>query len=189
MSHPFEALPAGRRARVFLPLLAATLVVWAAAAVIDRPLETPAAPLGIISFELAGDLATARQMIASWDEPAREHALLGLGLDFLFLALYSTTIGLACVWAAGVLRTRRWPLAAVGLPLAWGQWLAAALDAMENVALIILLLRATTDPWPRIAWWCAAPKFGLVVAGLLYAAYGAAAWLTASPGSTPRSTR
>src|SRR5437899_2321809 len=83
-----------------------------------------AAPLGIISFELAGDLATARQMIGSWDEPAREHALLGLGLDFLFLALYSTTIGLACVWAAGVFRTRRWPLAAVGLSLAWGQWLA-----------------------------------------------------------------
>ena len=27
------------------------------------------------------------------------------------------------------------------------------------------------------------------MAGLLYAAYGAAAWLTASPGSTPRSTR
>src|SRR5439155_20520834 len=26
-----------------------------------------------------------------------------------------------------------------------------------------------------LAWWCAAPKFGLVVAGLLYSAYGAAA--------------
>jgi hypothetical protein len=93
------------------------------------------------------------------------------------------------VWAAGALRARRWPLAAVGGTLAWGQWLAAALDAAENTALIILLLRATVDPWPRIAWWCAAPKFGLVAAGLLYAVYGAAARLTASPGSTPRSTR
>src|SRR5207245_11764260 len=120
-----------------------------------RTAETWAATVGYNTLVRAGDLATARQIIGSWDEPAREHALLGLGLDFLFLALYSTTIGLACVWAAGVLRTRRWPLAAVGLSLAWGQWRAAALDAMENVALIILLLRATSDPWPRIAWWCA----------------------------------
>src|SRR5438445_7091250 len=78
MSHPFEALPAGRRPRVFLPLLAATLVVWAAAAVIDRPLETPAAPLGI-------------RPLLDDDRPG--------------------------VWAAGVLRARRWPLAAVGVPL------------------------------------------------------------------------
>ena len=189
MSHPFAALPAGRRARVFLPLLAATLAVWAAAGVIDRPDETAAAPLGIVSFELAGDLPTARRIIESWDGPAREHALLGLGLDFLFLALYSTTIGFACVWAAGVLRARRWPLAAAGASLAWGQWLEAVLDATENTALIVLLLREVTDPWPRIAWWCAAPKFGLVAAGLVYSAYGAAARLTASPGSIRRSTR
>src|SRR5437879_7157290 len=81
MSHPFEALPAGRRPRVFLPLLAATLVVWAAAAVIDRPLETPAAPLGI-------------RPLLDDDRPG--------------------------VWAAGVLRARRWPLAAVGVPLGVG---------------------------------------------------------------------
>ena len=62
MSHPFAALVAGKRARVFVPLLAATLAVWAASAVIDRPVETPAAPLGIVSFELAGDLSSARQI-------------------------------------------------------------------------------------------------------------------------------
>ncbi len=185
MPHPFKAIPPGQRWYVFLPLLVVTLLLVASMNVIGEPLITDAAPNGIVSFELAGTVARARQILDSWDQVARLHAAFSLGLDFLFLVAYSTTIGFGCAWAGDVLARQRWPVAGVGVPLAWGQWLAALLDAVENVALITMLLGTVAAPRPAIARWCALPKFLLVGAGLLYAAYGGLAGL---PGRISRRT-
>jgi hypothetical protein len=172
MRHPLDAIPAGRRRTLFAPLVVLTLGMTAVMAVVDRPLRTSAAPRGIVSFELAGDAATSARIIDSWDERARRYAAFGLGLDFLFLCAYSTSIACACLWAGGVFGARGLALAGAGPPLAWGQWLAALLDAEENSALAVLLLAGVRDPWPRVAWVCASLKFLLVAAGLLYAAAG-----------------
>ena len=91
-----------------------------------------------------------------------------LGLDYLFMVAYSTTIALGCLWAADAFRARLPGLAAAGPWLAWGQWVAGLCDAVENVALTVMLLGGVADPWPGLAWWCATPKFVLIVAGLLY---------------------
>lgn len=59
----------------------------------------------------------------------------------------------------------------IGLPgtmLAWGQLLAAGLDGIENMALARMLFGAVAAPWPQIASICAAAKFGLVAAGIVY---------------------
>ena len=169
MRHPLAAIPAGRRARVFVPLLVATFALMLGVfAPIEAELRTPECPQGIVSFELAGDETTAEEIIASWDARARLVAAFGLGIDYLFLVVYSTTIALGCVWAAGVLGAVSPALAALGMLLAWGQWLAAVLDAIENVALWTLLRDGVRPPWPAVAWWCAAPKFALVVAGILF---------------------
>ena len=169
MRHPLQNWVSGR---VFVPLLVATLVVMAAMNGAGKPLFTAAAPQGIISFELAGDVPTTQAILDSWDSLTRVYAGFGLGLDFLFMPLYSTTIGLACLWAAGVWRNNRL-LAGVGGWLAWSQWLAAALDAVENIALWHSLVNGPTAPWPRLAWGYAEVKFGLVLLGLSYAASGA----------------
>lgn len=63
--------------------------------------------------------------------------------------------------------------AALGRRLAWGQGLAALLDWVENIALLVVLLEAPVAPWPQVAWGCAVPKFGLVALGLCYVAAGA----------------
>jgi hypothetical protein len=167
--HPFEALRADKRKFIFLSLAALTLVVMGVLNVIDGPLETAAAPQGIVSFELAGDGPSAQAILDSWDCQARAHAGFSLGFDFVFMLLYSSTIGLACVWAARVLPGRYRSLVAVGLMLAWGQWLAALLDMVENVALLIILLDSPGAPWPQVARWCVVPKFALVFLGLAYA--------------------
>jgi hypothetical protein len=163
-------------ARLFVALLVLTLGVAGALRSLDDALRTADAPNGIVSFELAGSAERAGRILASWNEDARVRAAFGLGLDFLFLVLYSTTIAWACLWAAKQLRGAG-PLAALGVPLAWGQWCAALLDAVENVALWALLVGPVTAPWPRLAQVCAIPKFALVFAGLLYAAIGAGAVL------------
>jgi uncharacterized membrane protein YeiB len=172
MRHPFESVPAHNYKLIFVPLLVLTLATLAVFRLLGDPLQTDAAPQGIVSFEFAGDVATAQSILDSWDTQAQAHAGFNLGFDFVFLALYSNTIGLACVWVGRAFRERRRSLATVGRWLAWGQWLAALLDSVENVALLVLLLGTPAAPWPQIARWCALPKFGLILVGLVYVVLG-----------------
>jgi hypothetical protein len=145
---------------------------------VGEPLTTPVAPNGIVSYEFAGSVSRAREILNSWGETGRLHAAFSLGLDFLFIVAYATTIGLACAWAGEILSKRRWPLSGVGLPLAWGVCLAGVLDGIENVSLAVMLLVNVSSPWPQLAAACAAVKFLLIVLALLYAAYGGLAWLS-----------
>ena len=169
MRHPLAAVPAGRRRLAFVSLLVLTLfLMLGVMAQVDVPLRTAASPAGIVSFELAGDTASAQRMIDAWDERARRYAAFSLGIDYLFMVAYSTTIAFGCLWAGGVLGALSPGLAAAGAPLAWGSWLAALLDAGENAALARMLLGTVRAPWPAVAWWCATSKFTLLVAALLY---------------------
>ena len=172
MRHPFESAPIGKRRVIFVPLFILTVIVMVVLNVVDAPLNTEAAPQGIVSFELAGNVSTAQAILDSWDAQARVHAGFSLGFDFLFLGLYSTAIAYACAWVSSALGDSRRFLASLGLLLAWGQWLAALLDGVENTALWIILTNGPSVPWPQVAWWCAAVKFTLVTLGLLYVTLG-----------------
>jgi len=170
LTHPLERLgdPAARRA--FWLVLLATLAAMLTLASLDGALRTAAAPRGIVSFELAGSLPAAESMLDSWGESGRLRAGFSLGLDYLFLVLYANAIALAVLLVA-----RRIPgsaLARVAALLAWGQYAAAAFDAVENAALAQLLFGAREELWPRLALFCALPKFALVAAGILYAVVG-----------------
>lgn len=189
MPHPLEALSRRGRRAAFGWLLALIVALMTAMTVTGRPMQTAAAPRGVLHFELAGDPAAMQRILDSWAAPARESAAFNLGIDYLFLLAYSTAIALACLMAAGAMRIAGWPVAAaVGVPLAWGQWLAALLDAVENAALLRVLLAGPDGPWPALARWCALPKFGLVLAGLAYAAAGGAVWLLRQRRPSHRNT-
>jgi len=131
----------------------------------------------MVSFEMAGSVEKTQQIIVSWNETARLMAAFGLGLDYLFMVVYPLTIGLACIWATDILRFHHWPLAALGAWLAWGIFLAALMDAVENVALTFLLVGPVIAPWPQLAHWCATVKFCLIFIGLVYALYGLIVWI------------
>ena len=178
MHHPFEKISSSQRKRLFWGLLVVTLVVMILLNIVGGPLITPAAPYGIVSFELAGNVTEASEILDSWDSNARLHAAFSLGFDYVWMLFYSTTIGLGCIWAAEVLRQRRWPLAKLGVPLAWGQWLAAIFDAIENIALALILFGSLAIPWPQVARWCAIFKFALIFFGMVYAFLGLVAYFT-----------
>jgi len=169
-NNPFVSLPIAWQKRFMVVLAGLAIMLLIVLQVIDVPLRTAVAPSGIVSFELAGDAATAQTMVASWDETARIHAGISLGIDYLFMASYAGAISLCCALVARSLKPG-W-LASIGMALAWGQWLAAALDALENVALIRILLGARGAFWPLLARWCAIPKFALVVCGLSFIGAG-----------------
>jgi hypothetical protein len=168
MSHPFQFIPADKYVQVFLPLLTLTLLL--AAVLWAIPLKPD-----IVQFEF-----NALKVIKSWIETDKMWAAFSLGLDFLFLVVYSNTISLACIWAANVLQAYSLPLATVGIWLAWGQWVAALLDIVENIALMIILFGSVTSTLAQLAKWCAISKFGLIILGLLYAAVGGIIWVKLS---------
>ncbi|MCS7038110.1 MAG: hypothetical protein RMN24_00375 [Anaerolineae bacterium] len=178
MNHPLARLERQQRKRWFWAWLVPTLLVMLILQIVGGPLQTPAAPRGIVSYEFAGTAERAAAILAGWDERVRVHAAFSLGFDYLFMPLYAMTIALGCLWAAERWRWR--PLAGLGGVLAWGVWLAAALDAVENLALWQLLTGAVTDPWPVLAWWSALVKFILIGLGLLYILAGAIAGLERS---------
>ena len=136
--------------------------------IVGAPLTTAVAPAGIVSFEFAGDMERVERILASWDQEARVHAALSLELDYLYLVVYPLAIGVACLKAAAFYQGK-WPaLSRLGFWLGLSQSVAALLDAIENLALIRLLLGATMPFWPRLAQICATLKFVLVLAGLAY---------------------
>ena len=168
LRHPFEWLSESGQKRAFVAWVVLTLVVMASLQVLGGPLTTEDAPMGILSFEFAGEISKAQSMVESWGQQGQVYAGLNLGLDYLFLVAYASAIGLGCV-----LISRRWVrqvafVAWLGIGLGWGQWLAALLDGVENYALIRVLLGSASEAWPVLARWCAVPKFLLVGAGLVY---------------------
>ncbi len=166
------------RRQIFPIALVLTLLTMVVLTWVGEPLTTPVAPNGIVSYEFAGSVSRAREILNSWGETGRLHAAFSLGLDFLFIVAYGITIGLACAWAGEILSKRRWPLSGAGLPLAWGVCLAGVLDGIENVSLTVMLLVNVSSPWPQLAAACATVKFLLIAFALLYVAYGGLAWVS-----------
>ena len=165
MQHPLLAIPDGSRLPSFVLLLTASAVLLF---IISVPLRPSSSPSDLLRLELAGSVERAREIVKRWGGRGVQKATYGVYVDFLFLIVYSTTIGLACISLADA----AWPpassLASIGVTLAWGLWAAALLDAIENIALLRILQGTDATYWPAIARWCAIPKFTLILAGVIY---------------------
>jgi hypothetical protein len=131
--------------------------------------------VGIIELEFTdrSDLAEAKYEDLGSD--GRSAARTSLLIDYPYLVAYGLFLSGACVAVADrARRAGRRRLAALGPPLAWGALGAAACDAVENAALLLILDGQTGQPWPAIAVGCASAKFLLAFAASLYALGG---WL------------
>jgi hypothetical protein len=171
INHPLTFIPNQLRKPLFWAALALTLGLFAVFRVLNAPLTTSTAPGGIVSFELAGTVKKAAAIMDSWDAKAGLFAAFGLGLDYLFMASYAIALALGILLAAGRhdglwIKIVAW--------LGWGMFAAALFDAVENFALLKLLIGSRMQIWPRLAYWSATAKFGLLIIGLGFAL---AAWL------------
>ena len=172
MKHPLENIPVISRKPTFWAFLAGTLILFAVFRVLDTPLQTSAAPNGIVSFELAGTPEQAQTLLASWNTEASLHAAFGLGIDYLFMPVYATALALGILLAAG--KHESW-FGILGIWLGWGAYAAALFDAVENYALArMLMLNEVWSPYPEVAAFSASVKFLLLLLGIFYALVG---WL------------
>ena len=169
---PFDrfSTPVQKRILVIALILSAALLTTMR--VLDQTLRTPDALRGIVSFELAKNMGASRQIMNSWNQQAIQNAVLSLGLDYLFLMVYAVFISTACIQISKAIQHRSPLIVVTGTALAWAQFLAAILDAVENWALIALLQNSERMWLPAMARACAIVKFSIVGAGLLFVVGG-----------------
>ncbi|WP_347172786.1 hypothetical protein [Polaribacter uvawellassae] len=133
-------------------------------------LDNASAPYGIFSFELAGNLDKSVEIINSWSPLAKTYAGLSLGYDFLFLLIYTLFISLLI----HKINQRLWigkPFYKIGELLIWSMFITAIFDAVENVALIKLLIGSYKEYWSSVAHAFAIGKFVLIGISILYLIY------------------
>jgi len=171
MRHPLEFISLEKRKPLFLLFLTVTILLFGIFRVLDEPLRTPAAPNGIVSFELSWSPGASGEMVRSWSEYARLLAAFGLGIDYLFMPIYALALSLGILLAAGRHSGR---FANLGAWMGWAALIAPIFDALENYGLLHSLLSPLFSLWPLVASVCATIKFTLLVVGLLYALIG---WL------------
>jgi len=134
---------------------------------LDSYLITEESPYGIVSFELAKDISKSTSIIDSWNDTARIAAGISLGLDFLFLLVYSLFIAVLI----GRLNNSLWKdrsFYAIGKFLILTIFIAAAFDSVENVALIKIMLGDGREVWSLIAYYFAFLKFIIILSCIIY---------------------
>lgn len=139
-----------------------------------------AGDFGIVAYELAFTDDQADRILKAWKEPGQAAALSSLLIDFAFMPAYAFLFSGLTLLLARSLPARA---AAVGRWLALGQWAAAILDAVENIALLRLLGMegAVTPTLPLIAGIAASIKFALLGAAVVYWLAGSIIWVINLP--------
>ncbi len=180
--HPFVWIRESNRPAA-LVIATPAVIIWSGVmAVVSEPLKNATVPGGILDFEFAGNQATAQAILDSWSPEVREMAMLGMGLDYVYLVVYSVFLSLACIAVAQRFSGPAPRAARLGFGLSWLVLTAGLFDAIENFGLIRLLIDGPSDVWARVAFVCAIPKFMLVGAAGIYAGLGWAASLRLRSG-------
>ena len=156
ISHPFSSIEKDKLTRIFIVLGVLTLILMITLNSINSQLSNKTAPMGIVSFELAGTMEHSQKIIAGWGEDGKTYAALSLGLDYLFLVSYASFLSLGCVLVTNRL-TNTGKLIIAGSLLSWSQLIAGLLDGIENWALIQLLFSTQNEFYPALAKYCAVP--------------------------------
>ncbi len=134
---------------------------------LDTQIQNGNSNNGIISFELAKDLSKSISILNSWSLLSKISAGVSLGLDFLFLIIYSLFISLII----HKLNEKLWKykkMYILGIILIWCMFLAAFFDIIENIALIKLLLGNLKQLWSSLSYYFSIAKFSLLAFGVSF---------------------
>ena len=164
---PFHKLSRSSERKLTIVLGFSMVILMAVMRYFDAQIQHVANTQGIISFELAKDVSKSEAILNSWDTLSKTSAGMSMGVDFLFLIVYSLFISILI----HKINERLWkhsPIYTLGVLLIWAVFLAAFFDIIENIALIKLLLGDLKQLWSSIAYYFAISKFTLLILGVLY---------------------
>lgn len=167
MNHPFEKIEAVGLRKVywlFLGLTAGVALWLGELAKYQDCGVTKSVPT--VAFEFART-PEAWEILTKAAGPAGMAALrTQTYADYVFLLTYSTLIAAGI---AGVMRgAKNSKGLTLGRSLAWGQWFAALMDAVENAGLLININGPVSATWTQVSSAAAAIKFAIILLGVLY---------------------
>ncbi|MGH3475025.1 MAG: hypothetical protein ACRDOT_08965 [Aeromicrobium sp.] len=134
--------------------------------------------VSIIDLQFMRTSANAVEKVALLGPSGVDAAQMAHYLDLLYLVFYALALSAACVvLAARAADQGQARLAALGPRVAWMAVIAAGLDAVEDVAILLVLDGRTEQPWPAIAFGCSVVKFALLAVVIVYLVVGLVATL------------
>jgi len=155
--------------KVFMVSLIGTIVLIISLQIIGRNLVTPLSPMGIVSFEFSSNMQNADSIMSSWNETGKISAALNLGLDYLFILMYTTTLLSGCIVLTKCASYEKGKtIKYLSKVMIISSVVAALLDVIENFALIRILTGNGSDNLAALAMYCAIPKFILVGLVILF---------------------
>ena len=116
--------------------------------------------VSIFDLEFMRTSVEASEQVARLGPDGVVSAKVAMYVDFPLLVLYALTLSAACVAVAARSMARgAFRLAATANRVAWLAPIAAACDAVENVAILRVLAGDVDQPWPGLAFGFATLKF------------------------------
>ncbi|MBU7016634.1 MAG: hypothetical protein HXS44_03945 [Theionarchaea archaeon] len=163
---------------IILVSLATTVGLMLFMSSLNKALVSPEPHYDIIDFEFAFTEERAGIILNTWGPELEREALKSLYIDFAYLVSYALFLSSLALLVA---RSRHAHLQRVGVIIARMPWVAAALDAVENICLIHVIT-ASTVPAASVfcAGACALIKFGLVGVAIVFIVVGGGYVLTKS---------
>ena len=129
--------------------------------------------VSIIDLESMRTSAKAMEVLAYLGPDGVDDARMSVYLDFPMLVLYAAALSAACIVIAARAADRgRERMAAAGKTIAWLAPAAAACDALENIAILVVLGDHTGQPWPVILFTFVCVKFTLLAVVIVYLVIG-----------------
>jgi hypothetical protein len=163
MNHPFSSVDPKYRWLALGLLLIATVTGLAALSIQGKRLQTPAAPYGGLSLQLAWSKEKAGNIIQSWEE-VKSVAYSQHYYDFIFLIIYPLFFSFSIVILSDYVSG---PVSMIGAALSWIVLVAMPLDAIENM-LILRMLDTSQPALSQLTTVLAALKWTLVLSALGY---------------------
>ena len=169
MTHsPFKVIPDKNRISFLWLFGILTVILLSVLHWLDTFMISEEMPDGIIGFELVKNIHDARIMLDVWGDTGRIAAAFSLGIDYLFLISYSLFLGLLSFHFARKFEGRLRLLSKTGYFMSWLIIVAGIYDAIENFALLKIMLGCQLSIWAITAWFFATVKFAIVFIVIAY---------------------
>lgn len=187
MNHPLARLGEATERKLVLGLLVASAVLGGVLGYGESHNVTNVAPLGIVSFQLAGKPLMSQLILEKWRALPDGTFWVSFGLytDFAFMLVYTTLFALLALRLGRRLETRDPANARVAGVVAWLATLALPLDLLENVAHLRMLAGGATETYTPVAFYCAIAKFACLGAFVVFALVSAIMLAATKPTTRP----
>ncbi len=126
---------------------------------VDVFIRNDVTPNGIVSVGFISSVENFNAAMAAWGDTGKIATGFSLGLDYLYIVLYSVVLYLLLILTSEKIMRVSNRGGQLLFIMAILSPIVGASDSIENFSLLQLLLGSQNDLWPKMAYYCAISKF------------------------------